>query len=380
MIRTSPVGISPVVTVTINGSPINYNSLTSVRMDLEENCHDLCHIQMAGVPSRSLTDFGGQSVFVQINLGATFSTSFYGTIERAMPDAATAGGMVNNSLFQEATFSALGCSRSMRGSTSQTWKNHSLEDVARAMCDKYGFSLDIPNDDTVFANLIQSDESDWQFLVRYCRLMGYSVTVNGTHMHIFDPFKAKGRLTSLHRFFTPSQTSASPYPGQITNFTGNFAQRAHDGRYFDSSVTVMQDNGFTYDLRTSDILTLDNVALYQDNMSDTALTYREAERMLLTEYKSDYDLRANVTVLGAPGILPGGLINLDSYGGTFDGLWYVHSVQHNVRSGLFLTAVEMYRNTVDTLVDTSAAPFRTPPTPQFTSGRWTSSRKVVNVY
>lgn len=380
MIRKDPAGVSPTVTIGVNGVPINYNDLSSISMNFQENAHDTCSFSMSGVPSRFITDYTGMSINAQISLGSTFFSNFYGTIEVSTPEADTSSGRVNNSLFQSVTFTALGCSRVMRGSTSKNWHGYSLEGVARYFCDKYGFSLDVPADPLVFSTLLQSTESDWEFLVRYCSFMGYSVTVNGTHMHIYDPFKAKGRQISLHRLFTPAKTSPAPYPGQVVNFNGNFAQRAFDGRYFDTTVTVQPDSGITYDLHTSDIESLDTPATYNHNIISTVGNYAEAARMLQSQYRQNYDYRATVAVLGAPGILPGGMINLDSYGGSFDGLWYVTSVQQDVKSGSFLTTVEIRRNKTDTLTDTSAATFQQPPPPQFISGQWTTTNRRVNVY
>jgi hypothetical protein len=377
MIRKSPVGVSPNITVRIDGAEINYESLMSINMHLSENEHDMCSLTMAGVPSRSVTDYIGRSVYVSINTGASFVQSFWGTIEMAAPEATTSKGKVNDSLFQEVVFTCLGCSYRMRGTHRKVWADSSLVDVVSLFVSRYGFSADVPADPVVFDSLIQN-ESDWQFLVRYSKLMGYSTTVHGTHIHIFDPHKAAGRAMSLHRLVTPARSSIQAAPGQLVSFQGAFAQRAADGFYFDTVATVHQDNGYTFDVKTSDYKGAE--ARFYSTADHTADNYAEAARIVSSSYRDSYDYTADATLIGAAGMVPGGIANLDRYDAAYDGLWYVRSVRHDIRSGSFLTDVQLAKNSVDTLSDLSAAAFRTPAAPVFINGDWTSSQKVVNAY
>lgn len=379
MIRSSPVGVSPQITMSINGAPINYNSLMSIALDLEENKHDMCEFVMSGVPSRSITDFIDKNVFVRITTGATMINEFYGTVFSSRPVATTSAGMVNNNLFQEVKFTCFGCSWAMRGAQSRVWKNSTLVDVATSMANTYGFSCDVPNDDLVFNTLVQA-ESDWHFLCRYADSMGYSVTVHGTHIHIFDPHRAKGRMISLHRLYAPARTSPRPHPGQVITFDGDFANRVADGKYFDNVITVLPDSGGTFDVRTSDVQGFSEPAAFTTRLNLTADSYNQADRMIQALYRSDYDYRADSVTLGTAGMLPGGMATLDGYSTEFDGLWYVSGVRHDVKSGSFLSMGKLRRNSMDTLVDESSAQFRPPPLPQQINGVWTSTKKVTNAY
>lgn len=379
MIRNSPIGVSPTLVVTINDAPVNYESLNAITIDLKENEHDYCEIVMAGVPTRSITEYIGKSVYVHIDTGASYVTEFFGTIEQSLPTATTNKGRLNSNLFQEVKFVCLGCSYAMRGNTSRVWSGQTLAQVAGFLCDLYGFSLDVPQDILTFDNFIQSTESDWQIIVRYASMMGYRVNVHGTHMHIYDPFRALGRLPSLHRFVTPLRADVVASPGQVISFDGSFAQRAADGRYFDTIATVIGDDGTTYDVSTSDVQQLTSPARFANNINTFSDTYQEARRVILSEYKSRYDYKADAVVLGAAGMVPGGVVLLDKYDGLFDGYWYVHGVRQVVKSGSFITSAQLRKNQVDTLVDMSAQGFTQPPAPKFING-WTTSQRRVNVY
>lgn len=380
MIRKSNVGVSPNLTISIGNVPVNYQSLMHISMGYATDQHDVAKITMAGIPSSLITEYVGKSVYIKIETGSTYVSEFWGTIQNSKPTHVTSKGMVNHSLFQEVVFTCLGCSYAMRGSTTRVWGNITLEELARTFCDKYGFSLDVPYDPPIFNNLIQSAESDWQVLVRYCHNMGYCLTVHGTHMHIFDPHKAAGRLISLHRISTPISSSVKPHPGQVVSFDGNFARLAADGEYIDAVATVHTDGGNVYDVTTSDMLGKSAPATFSNPMTVVTDNHLQAERLVDSEYKAVYDYSAEATVLGAAGILPGGIINLDKYNAEFDGLWLVDGVSHSVRSGSFTSTIKLLRNKVDTLLPFSVTQIPPPPEPQFISGAWTTTKSLINVY
>ena len=268
----------------------------------------------------------------------------------------------------------------MRGMVSRVWANNTLEYVAREFCSTYGLSLDVPKDDLVFENLTQSNESDWQFLVRYCDIMGYCVTVHGTHMHIFDPHKAFGRSTSVHKISTITRTGSKPSPGQITSFDGKFSRMTIDGTYLDASTTVHTDLGVVFDVSTSDVEKLDVAGEITTSLGTSVNTYDQAVRLLKSTQREDYDYTATAVVIGLLGSLPGGIVNLDRYDGLFDGLWYVEGVRHFLRTGMFVTTLDLRKNRVDVLWDKGTQAYSLPPKPTYVNDQWTSSYRTVNVY
>lgn len=380
MIRKSNIGVSPTLQVSVGEVEIDYNSLMSIVMDYTLDNHDLCKVTMAGVPARFITEYIGKGIRVKIDTGVSYVSEFYGTIEQATPSHVTKAGSVNGNMIQEAVFVCMGASFAMRGSTSRSWRNYSLQDMATEFCDKYGFSLDIPSDPLIFPNMMQSLESDWNILVRYCHIMGYCVTVHGTHMHIFDPHKAAGRMISYHEIVTPTRTSITASPGQIVAFDGKFSRFAADGRTIDALATVHTDTGVVYDVTTSEVLGLSSPAEFSNPLSMTAENHLQAERMIKAAYRDTYDYEASVTVLGMAGAFPGGIVKLDRYDGFFDGLWYVNGVSHSVRSGEFLTTLDLRKNKVDTLIDLAVDTFSTPPPPTFINSKWGSTLRTTNVY
>ena len=380
MIRKSLSGLSPTVTVLIGNVPVNYDSLSAITIDLKVDAHDMCEIVMSGVPAKYITEYISKPVYIRLDTGPSYVTEFYGTIERSNPTHAASQGSVNKSILQDTTFICFGTSYRMRGQTNRPWNSYSLAEVAKEICAKHGFSLDVPDDPTVFSTMVQSSESDWQFLVRYCGLMGYHVTVHGTHLHIFDPHKALGRMISLHGIYTVTRTSHKASPGQITSFEGKFSRLSPDGVMLDAIATVHNDAGLTYDVSTSNMLGATEDPALSVSLGVVTSNHLQAERLLLASRRSTYDHVADVTVLGCAGILPGGIVKLDRYDGEFDGLWHVNGVRHFVRTGMYVSVLDISKNNVDSLTDDGTSLYSIPPEPQLIDDVWTSSLRTVNVY
>jgi hypothetical protein len=329
-----------------------------------------------------MTDYIGRPVLLTINTGPGYAFTFVGRVEKMAPCTTTHKGLINDSPFQTTEVVCMGRSYDMRGKKNASWSGYTLPDIATTMAQRYDLSLDVPATPLVYANTIQSNESDWQFLVRIANLHGYSVTCHGTHIHIFDPYEATGRLPSLHRLLSQKtlQGNSEAIPGVIIDFHPNLAERHPDGDYMDTSVTVLQEDGTTYTVTTSDLLGTPG-ARFTNQLADSADNYEEAKRLITTTNKGLYDYTADAQVVGLIGCLPGGVVNLDKYGGEFDGYWYVQEVEHHLISGLFTSDLCMARNKNSELVTKTATPkMAVPPAPRNQDGTLVTSRRVYNVY
>ena len=270
----------------------------------------------------------------------------------------------------------------MRGAKSAVWNGYTLQDVALTMANRYGYSLDVPADPLIKSPILQKEESDWKFLVRYAKLLGYSVTLHGTHLHIFDPYKALSRGISLNRLSSAknigSQLLASP--GQITNIKASLAEHHPDGVYKDTVVTVQQTDGLSYDVSSSEIRGLDGPGRFEDRLAEHATNYHEAVRTIDARSKDAYDFHAQADVMGVAGCKPGGVVDIDKYVSEIDGFWYVRSVQHSLTSGAFTSSLGIVKNINSELVPSSVQPFQVPAEPMMRNGVWTASKRNINVY
>lgn len=385
MIRKNPQGVSPTFELTIDDAAVNYQALNSLKLTLGENRHDLLKIGMAGVPTRAITEYRTKAVRLDINTGPGYTETFTGYVENVLPGSKTNQGLLNRSPFHDVTIVCLGASYEMRGARSKVWEGYKLSDVAQEFANKYLLSLDVPMDNLLYNQVIQSEESDWQFLVRYAKLLGYSVTCHGTHLHIFDPYDASQRGISYNKLLTLRKGSRGgrPHPGVVLEFEGRFKDDHPDGVYKDTVVTVMQEDGTQFDVSTSDLKGLSGPARFTNRVSLHAESYEEAVRIIEATNKQMYDYEAQVKTVGMLGCRPGGVVDLDGYGGEFDGMWYVEGVEHNVTSGVFTTDLNIKRNVNSELNEYRNVPALTRvPEPYFDhrNNTWRTRRDQYRVY
>lgn len=383
MITKQTYGLSPALTVAINGVPVDYLALNEVVLHLEVGLHDMLVLRMSGIPPRAMTDYRNRPVFCSMDLGGGMFSDFYGYVIDVRAVSATSGGVMNGSPFQDAYVYCMGTSYEMRGGDSRVWKETRLHDVATTLSSKYGFSMDVPFDNLILSPMLQDNESDWQFLVRYAEALGYETTLHGTHLHVFDPYKAYTHGTSFHRLYTGKQAMAglTPQPGQISTFDVSLAEHHPDGVYKDTTIAVHQDDNLIYEVSLRSLRGISAPARFSNRLRDSVDTFEQAVRAIDVESKEHYDYSANATVLAVPGCKPGGVVEVDSYGtDSIDGLWYVRAVKHTLHSSAFVSDLKLVRNINSELVPTSVAVFQAPPAPKLVNDRWIASKRNINAY
>jgi phage protein D len=384
MIHKNPYGISPTLEIVVGNASFDYTAVNRVEITLEENHHDILTLDLSGIPPRAITDYYYKPVDVSLYTGGNFYHRFVGYVADVRPKSFTGFGLMNNSPFQDVEIVCMGASYNMRGKTSYAWNGYRLSDIARTMASKYEFSLDVPSDRTINPSLLQANESDWQFLTRYAKFLGYSVNVHGTHMHIYDPFQALSRQNSYHVLTTIRKTrgGVTPAPGQIIEFNATFSRRHIDGEYKETFIPIIDDvDNSTFEVSTAEIQPTHNgFAKYKNRESRYAVSYSEAERRINAIAKDDYDYYADVKVLGVAGAVPGGIVLIDNYNGDFDTYWYVQQVKHYVHSDAFYTELKIARNLNSELKFTNTRKFQTPPTAVYSKGNWIAENRTVNEY
>lgn len=383
MITKQSVGLSPTLSVSINGVPVNYMAINEVEMFFEAGLHDMCVIRMAGIPTRAMLDYRNRPVTCSMDLGGGLYADFFGYIADVRATAMSSAGVVDSNPFQDSQLVCIGTSYEMRGSTSRVWNKAKLEDVALAMSETYGFSVEVPTDDLLYHPIVQDNESDWQFLTRYATMMGYETTLHGTRLHIFDPYKAFTRGISYHVLRSAQQLEAglTAVPGQISKIDVSLMENHPDGVYKDTSIYVHQDDNVTYEVTLRDLRGLSAPARFTNRLRDSVDSYEQAKRAIDVVSKSSYDYTAKVTTMGVPGCLPGGIVRIDSYGDDrIDGLWYVKEVHHRLHSSAFVSDLRLVRNINSELVPTQVTALRPPADSKLINDRWVPSKKVTNVY
>jgi hypothetical protein len=386
MIIKNSTGTTPSIELTIGNVEVDYISVQKIELNLKENEHDLLSIQMSGLPVQALTDYIKAPVKYTMVRGASQSHEFVGEIAQVVPHSKTRSGSVNNSPIQSATINCMGASYRMRGVTSKVWGDVTLPHIATTLAKKYQFSLDVPNDKYVYRHLSQVDKSDWAFLNQVCDIAGYSMTLHGTHLHIWDPYKATGRQISFHKLSTVKTMGGdpNPVPGAILSFTGSF--ESYTPSEYVTSVLDVQGNISTVStnqLNESFGLGKEFVSPYPSRTAITAMSVEEALVGLRGVSRNVNPFYAKMEVVGLVGVLPGGLVEVDKYDAGIDGLWYVSGANHQLGgAGGLKTDLHLLRDSTneEPPIIYNTQRFKEPATAVFRDDKWASSSRRINVY
>jgi hypothetical protein len=387
MIINSGSLLSPRVYLEIGNVEVNYFSVAQIELDLCVNQHDTLTILMNGIPSKAITDYVNAPVRFSINSGPGRTHEFVGYILYVEPEYSSSAPIVNQTMFYSAKIVCFGASVSMKSTRSRVWGATTIYKIAQEIAARYRFSLSVIRDEFVIRNAVQANESDWEFLVRLCETYGYSMTVHGTHMRIWDPFKAIGRRASFERL-VPQNEYAGPTPGAILNLKGTFGYLTPDGESYKYRVSSIDDNGsitIVSDPESGPVPSWSGYGetpQYISTLVDSAMSIGEGQKLIEAERKKNFAFNAHVQISAGAGIIPGGIVSVEGYEANFEGLWYVRDVKHSMGGSSYSTELLISRD-----YNTSGE-FLVPPTTledlapeaSYVDNGWVASKQTVELY
>ena len=385
MIINSGNPLSPKTYVSINGVEVNYRSIQTMSLHLSTNKHDVLIITMAGIPPKAITDYIDAAVEMGVSSGQGRRQDFRGYVLYVEPESDSRGALVNSSPFQVAKIVCFGASLSLMGKKQRIWDGVGIKDIASELCSNYHLSLDVIDDGFVLPRLAQAGESDWAFLVRICEKYGYSVTVHGTHMHIWDPYKAIGRRPSFERLI-PLISVAKPRPGGILKLEGSFGYLTPDGYSTEFEMSIVDNTGASTKLLSSYLdTTWSGTTLrskFHSALVESAQTVEEGEKLMEAKRKNTFPFTARAQVSAGAGIVPGGIVEISGYNASFEGLWYVTDVEHIIGGTTYYTNLTLGKdfNTTTTYVIPPVELAQKAPDAKFVSGEWRAVSERVNAY
>lgn len=389
MIFKSNFPNSPDVSVVLSGVSVDYTSIQTVTIDIAENQHDMATIEFVGLLPRAITDYVGTPVYIAISVSPAQITSFYGYVTYVEPEMTTRLGLVNNSPVQAATVVCFGASYDMSSTKNKVWENITIPNLVEKLADTYNYSYSVPSDYFVWNRLLQNQQSDWSFLKETCSAIGYLLTTNGTHIHVYDPYKAIGRKLPYVELVTVRGASGDMVyvPGRIMEFTGTFGNVTPEGNSnrldyvgIDSSGKPISSaiDGDTFS-KLGEVVPSRYTTTVNTNVSSVEMLNRFASG----EVRKNYPYNAKVVVTGIPDPVPGSIAKIDNYDSNFDGYWIVRSVKHTVTRSNFLTELTISTDSTNGKspeVDPVTA-YAQPPVPVLsTTNIWNASKASGEVY
>lgn len=381
MIRNPVLGHTAALEVTVGGVSFDYQAMHSIEIEYDEGKHDLLSLRVGGLPPQAVIDYRGAPVEIKFSTSPSYADTFIGYVEEIRPVAVANKGLVNNSPIQEGILVCMGVSYGMRGSRSYSWEDATLTDVVGTMADRYGFSYSVPATDLRLQRQLQHNQSDFAFLNHVVKDHGMQLSIHGTHIDVWDPYDALSRRKAV--FYASGVRNAmrdpKPSPGRITSFKASFGRHAADGIHKETSVSVMDNRGVTFNVTSSDVFGTKG-GDFPNHMSSIVDSYAEAENIVKAESRRNYDYTAKMEVLGIAGALPGTVVVVDGFNTEYDGYWYVRGVKHTITTGVFSSVLDIARNAKLQFEQTNITKFRTPPEPVYVDEKWRASRLRSDIY
>ncbi len=388
MIYQHPFGITPSIEISIGGVPVLYESIKTVEISLNEGEHDMAVLHMYGIPQKAIIEYIGAPVQIVMTRGKAERQEFVGEIAQVVPESAARKGAVNNSPFQEADIYCMGASFKMRGSKSRVWGETTLTNIATELAKEYNFSLDVPQTTLLHSDTTQINKSDWVFLNELCDLYSYGLTVHGTHIHIWDPWRATGRQRSYHEVVSVKESNfdPKPTPGVVLSFNGTFSSQPTSEKY----TAALDAQGNISYLSSSQLPSLkENSGLgkaftteFRSRIDAPAKSAEEAELAIRTSIRDSIPFTATLEVIGILGVYPGGLISLRGFDTLVDNLWYIKGVKQKVGGVGMITTLEVVSDSTnqERYKIASTEGFKEPPKPKYDGKQWVTQFRKINAY
>ena len=389
MIFKTASPISPDVLIAIDNVNVDYMALQRISIEQRENQHDLLTLDFSGFNPELFTSYLEKPVTVTISYPNLESCDFYGYITFIEPTAVTNQGLVDGSPFQMVRVYCLGASYLMKSKTSKVWENVSLYDIALEIAEKYDYSLSIPKDTYRFTRVAQTAESDWELLVRLSKKLGYVVSNHGTHIHIWDSYKALRREVSYATLNTIKGLNGDVTPnlGQIIMFEAQYGAITPEATRAPDIIHVLDRDGKVSSISSSLITETSGLgnpiqSIFTNVLNENADTYEMGHRAVSAALRTGFSVTAKVMITGLPTLRPGSIVKINKYESDFDGYWYVQEVHHQITKSELVSYLKIATDStpVTTLSPNVVRPYKAPPEPNLIKGKWVTGSHSIEIY
>lgn len=379
--------LSPDVTIVLDGVSLDYKSIHSISINLEENKHDVVILHLNGIHPKAITDYIDASVRVTASIGPGRTVDFCGYVLYVEPESISSASLVNNSVFQKAKVVCFGSSITMKSTRNRVWENVSSVSVAKTMAEDHGFSLEVIKDSFVIPKIMQTKQSDWEFISEFCKKYGYSITVHGTHMRMWDSRKALGRQQSFEVLSAPIKNN-TVQPGFIIKFSGTFGYLTPEGSSYNYTVESIDESGKLVKTNSKSVEAglawsgASPTTRYNSYITASSNSVYESEKIIEANFKSKLPFNATVETIAALGTIPGGIVLISGYGSKFEGFWYVKSVEHEIVGSNCMSKLKISKdfNTTNLSVFPPSETGELPPKPRIVNRSWKASVEKVEIY
>ena len=345
---------SPYIDIAIDGVALDYASIKELELSLEENSHDMLKVQFAGLGPKVMVSMLNRPVQLTWRFSAAKHV-FTGYVFSVKPTTNTRQGLVNGSPFQTADVICMGSSSVLRGKKTRIWEKVTLANIVKELSNTYRFTFSIPNDSSTFPRVIQSEESDWEFLVRVASALGYYANMHGTHLVLWDRTRYLARRASYGEVlsFKDSTARTIDRPGVIIDMDASYELPSSSTASGIDSAGNRTGNIGPFSNNTGAGYEVNH--LFNNELFLNTTSVGLANAVVRSDNIASKPFVARVLTQGLTGCLPGGIIRMDSYGSDTDGLWCIMSVKQRAIRDRFTSELILTRES------TNDSPVNLPP-------------------
>jgi phage protein D len=276
----------------------------------------------------------------------------------------------------------------MKGKKSRTWESLTLSQLVSDILSSYRISYEVPADPFIFSRIVQSAMSDWELLVTTCGRLGYRMSMNGTHLRIYDPFHALHRSSEYVVLESVKGASLDPSykPGRIQRFETTVGAVTTAGTNNDVNVSFIDHEGQIETVGPREGFASDYGRFFTSRFTDqttiNADHYDMAVRLAEAERRKSMPFHASVWTTGVPNPAPGSVVDISGYSTESDGFWLVEATTHTFVRSMYLTEMDISRDSTgaDPARLSRAIPKVTQPLPILLRGTWAASKEYSLVY
>jgi hypothetical protein len=233
----------------------------------------------------------------------------------------------------------IGASYVMRQSSQKLYKNVTADQVIVDIAKRYKFAYRVIPHSRVYPQLSQAGATDWEFMVKLAKQVGYSLRTEGACIYFQPLLKDFDDLIHETKVFTKVDQGVK-HKNPIYYFKPLVGETlSHEGanKYATSIAGVDPYTGtyfkYTKQARPTTTRSTSQPEMFDRHATDVvANSYKTASlESAAADDRSTFPYVAEVQVLGDSSLRPGMPIYLENVGDEYSGYWTIINIEHTVK-------------------------------------------------
>lgn len=371
---------TPIRAFYINGQLVPAPEIKEAELSRDAFMHDHLRVSFVYPDVRRVSELSGAPVVMRYG-GGNAQGTFHGYVKDATPDI----GVNTLGIARLIEFTCLGPSSIMQSGSPRNFAGMTADAIAKQVVLPYQLAVISDRHPYVWPSLMQTDESDWQFLVCLAQRIGFLLVVDGVTVYFIDPL----RIVTMSGTSVPlAAAGQSSNPG-LLRADMKIGVKANTPAFANNVVSSIDALGnvvsgsSAHDARQSFLGGVTTSAGITRRKTGTVSVDTATARAnaFSCNTPDSWPYETQLVAKGDGRLRPGTLAALHvGDAAELSGLWLCTSVVHNMNRGSYLMNAVLNRDSISkssvptpVVVDRGrSGPLSTPASPVLFNNRWTS--------